>query len=519
MPARHDPLRRCLPIEAWPQIDRSAWEQALRPGRLFEEPGRAAHRAEATRVSNIRTYGRWLSFLDHNGGLDPPIHPGDRVRPEIVERYIDLLRQQLAPLTVWTYLANLHAMMIAMAPQQDWSWLRRVVNRLQRQAVPVRNIEPRLKPSGVLYQSGLKLMRQASSRRPRLRTDQASWYRDGLMLALRAARPLLRPRSFASIRIGHHLIRAAEGYRICFDPEETKTRRRVDELIGAELSACIDLYLECYRLLLLQGNSSDRLWISNQGRPMPQSSIAHRICKVTRRLFGQPISPHLFRHCAGTTIADELPEQVGIVTPVLGHASFSTSERYYIEARALHASRRHQASLDQLRRRLCRRDGDFVGRLAPTFGNVEREEHPSVPLDVGRLLPGQRDAFGDGPRFRFFLGLIVRVGEPAQPLPLFEGLLACFQQRVIEAFLLAAERLVTGEVHREVRMLRDLPGFLDVPSGIGHGLKGVIEPCMLSGLRHGGRWDGAEGCVHARAWLEGAVEACRPPAGCREAAE
>src|SRR5882724_4626519 len=65
-----------------------------------------------------------------------------------------------------------------------------------------------------------------------------------------------------------------------------------------------------------------------------------------------------------------------------------------------------------------------------------------------------------------------------------------------------------------------VPDFwlLDVRNGNGWRLKAAARPCMLTRLQHGGRWDGAEGRVLARAWLERTVEACRAAFGHGEAA-
>jgi hypothetical protein len=61
--------------------------------------------------------------------------------------------------------------------------------------------------------------------------------------------------------------------------------------------------------------------------------------------------------------------------------------------------------------------------------------------------------------------------------------------------------------------------LFDVSSGIGRQLNAAFEPRMLPRLVHGRRGDGSKGCVYARAWLERAMEACRPTAGYREATQ
>jgi integrase/recombinase XerD len=64
---------------------------------------------------------------------------------------------------------------------------------------------------------------------------------------------------------------------------------------------------------------------------------------LTKRMVGVPISPHLFRDCAATTIATDDPEHVLTIAPLLGHTTLKTSEKHYNHARSLDASRRYQA--------------------------------------------------------------------------------------------------------------------------------------------------------------------------------
>jgi integrase len=54
------------------------------------------------------------------------------------------------------------------------------------------------------------------------------------------------------------------------------------------------------------------------------------------------------------TIAIEDPKHVRDAHLVLGHASLTTTERHYNQARSLEASRRHQAMLANLRTSLKR---------------------------------------------------------------------------------------------------------------------------------------------------------------------
>jgi integrase/recombinase XerD len=85
---------------------------------------------------------------------------------------------------------------------------------------------------------------------------------------------------------------------------------------------------------------------------MNGKSVYDRITKVTERVFGRPINPHLFRDCAVTIVATDDPEHIGIAAPILGHTDPRTTEKHYIQANAIVAGRRLRKSVDALREEL-----------------------------------------------------------------------------------------------------------------------------------------------------------------------
>jgi integrase len=64
----------------------------------------------------------------------------------------------------------------------------------------------------------------------------------------------------------------------------------------------------------------------------------------------KPVNMHLFRDCAATSIALRDAEHVRIAAGVLGHRSFSTTERHYNLARSVEAAAEYHSHLDRLRR-------------------------------------------------------------------------------------------------------------------------------------------------------------------------
>ncbi len=349
-----DPARRCLKVDAWPPADRRAWQFMLREGHVLDGRGPAAHWSPATRHKNRRGYGRWLTFFSSQDDIDPGQHPADRVTRQAVQHYLSLLQEQcLAPYTIVARIDELRAVISVMAPDRDLLWLTELVTRLRRQAKPATNKRSRLVPSADLFDWGLGCMDAVESDDDGDPCLSAVRYRDGLMIALLAIRPL-RVSNMASIRIGHHLVRYGQSWLLVFEAHEVKNRRPLELPFPDNLTPYLDRYLEHWRPVLVGGQELDRLWVTRYGRPMNGKAVHRRITKVTNRAFGWPLNPHLFRDCAATFVAIEDPEHVRISAPLLGHSNLSTTERYYNQAQSVEAGRAYQQSLLALRRDMRR---------------------------------------------------------------------------------------------------------------------------------------------------------------------
>ncbi len=244
---------------------------------------------------------------------------------------------------------ELRAVVSAMAPINEWQWLTDLVTRLRTRARPVVNKRPKLVPSADLFHWGLEHMVAAEAATEGDQDLMAVQYRDGLMIALLAARPL-RVSNLASIRIGHHLVRYGETWLLEFEAHEVKNRRPLELPFPDQLAPYLESYLDHWRPALLRRRETDRLWVTRYGQLMGTKAAYRRITKVTARAFGWPLNPHMFRDCAATFIAIEDPEHVRISAPLLGHTSLSTTEKYYNQAQSVEAGRIYQRSLLALRR-------------------------------------------------------------------------------------------------------------------------------------------------------------------------
>ncbi len=339
---------RCLPLSEWPIADHKAWERAVRPCDILDEPGPLAHMSIHTHTALRAAYGYWLGFLDDElpGGVGPT--GLDHVSRENLSQFIERLQASLAPQSAATYVTSLATALHAMHPDHIFDFVWEAAKRLQRSATPVRDKRRRLKPAQDLYETGLDLMRLAENMLDRQKA--AVSFRDGLMIALLASRPV-RLSNLASIEIDRHVVRRGTEYWLEFPAEEVKTRQRLEFPLPRDLIEPLERYLVQYRPVLTatrgrwyRGPHSG-LWVSLHGSKLKAAQIWHIIRQRTLERFGHPINPHLFRDAAATSIAVEDPAHVRTIASILGHTTLRTAERYYNQASSLEAARRYQAEV------------------------------------------------------------------------------------------------------------------------------------------------------------------------------
>ena len=346
-------IRRGLPLDAWPALDRSAWAEAIADGDIFDDRGAAVHWAKTTRNATIAAYGRWLGFIAGSEPLALTTHPVDRLTVERLAHYLDHLAETAGTVGRHMFFAKLRDAMRVMFPGQALAHLSRLVARLARERQP-RSKAARLVTSTRLAALGTRLMEGTIGAQRKL-TDAVA-YRDGLMIALLALRPL-RLRTFSLIRVGTHLRQLGEEWRMIFDGPELKSGRPFETTVPQNLVPHLNSYLQEVRPKFSGADRHDGLWASTKGRPLTPAAIARIITERTREAFGRPVNPHLFRHCAATTIAIIEPGRIGVARDLLGHSTQATTNAYYNKARSIDASRLYAGIVAGLTPRLRRRSG------------------------------------------------------------------------------------------------------------------------------------------------------------------
>jgi site-specific recombinase XerD len=278
-----DPSRRCLHVRDWPAIDQSLWNRALTE-RDLEDDDRSP--AAGWRAGSVQTnregYGRWINFLIRSGA-DLTANPADRVTPNQVRNYLAELRdQRLSIRTQCNRIAQLLSVMQAIAPQRNWSWLKRRFRRLDAVANDNRRQSPLPLLSGDILHDALKALNATRKHGLNPGLSSAVTYRNWLMVAM-AALLALRRHNFASLSIERHMQRMGDDWSIHIPPEESKTRKPITMPIPQVLHPHIEFYLEQVRPRLLGGRKSDRLWITVRHTPMTDHSLYIAMTNFTRK--------------------------------------------------------------------------------------------------------------------------------------------------------------------------------------------------------------------------------------------
>jgi integrase/recombinase XerD len=342
--------RISLYVEEWPEGDQRLWQQANADGGYLEPSGKAAHWTDKSRKQVAKDYGRFLFVLKEAGRLDERARPSDRLTLENLRLYLESLQScDMAHISLLSRVRHLHMAFRVMEPGLTFPKLLSVIAKLNALAEPTRDKHSRLVDPALLNDKALALYDNLVRKHPSSLTGRAAHQaRDALMLALMAHRPI-RLANFTSLTIGRHLVRSQEGYTLYLPDNETKDHRDYASPVPAVLVPYLDHYLGKVRPQMLRGSTTDRLWISTRGTAVSDSTVYYQVNKITKKLIGHAINPHLIRDCVMTMIASDRPENVMAGARLLGHRSLQTSEVHYNQATSLAAQRQHSAVIKALR--------------------------------------------------------------------------------------------------------------------------------------------------------------------------
>lgn len=344
-----DPESAVMKIEDWPEEDRVLWQKSLVRDDPFSEDGARAELREISNKKVANGYGRFLTFLEQHDPLAMGEPTEQRITPERVKTFIaNMIALGNGKHTILTRLQELHSVAVILAPKRSFRFIKELASRVRGRMEDSEDDPGRFVTTDELLSLGISLIEQAhNNTTDRLRAID---YRDGLIIALLALRPMRR-KNFAALRLDHNVIKKNGVWRIVLRPEETKTYNRIDVEWPSDLVDALETYLTVHRpvLISLKGrwakDIDDALWVSSHSSPMTEMAFYQQVTKRTEAAFGKTINPHRFRHIAASTLAIEDPVHVRVSASILGHTSFRTTEDYYIQAQRAQA---HEKFVDQI---------------------------------------------------------------------------------------------------------------------------------------------------------------------------
>ncbi len=346
--------RLILKREDWPNQDRAAWNALFVDGGIFDERGPCVDWSAGSRCKREQSYGHWLGFLTNAGLLDAACLPADRFTQDAVRAFVEATRARVSLITTSMQTTDLYVLATTLDPDRDWSWLKRIADRLGHQTGRWQ-LKPRPGVSvSTIFEWAISEIAEAEEM-----ADDDLWrrpvrFRDGLMVGLLIARPV-RVRAFMGIEVNKQLTALDDGFRLQFGAEDMKDRKARDFLLPGALVDPMRRYLAHYRPLLLRGNRTSKLWVSRRGGPLTTGSFTVHLAHITERAFGVTLRPHAFRHIAATSIAEEDPAHVNITASLLGHATLDMAEKHYNRASGARAAASYQDMVRGLRREARRK--------------------------------------------------------------------------------------------------------------------------------------------------------------------
>jgi integrase len=247
--------------------------------------------------------------------------------------------------------------MRALVLDYDWGFINRAAGRLRANTIPARDKRGCLPPIAEVIAQGYRMMADAEQNSTLSEIDRSAQYRDGLLLVFLAYHPL-RLHNLSSLRIGCHFVFQGEQVVLHIAAQETKAQRHLQQEVSGRLSFAIIRYADRYRQVLLRARgrwhrpARDEFWISCDGSPCDAQTLRNIVKKHLVGPNGRPVSPHLFRSMAATSISIEAPTEVDVIPVILGHRSHRTGEQYYNLATSLGASRAFSMTLDSIQKNL-----------------------------------------------------------------------------------------------------------------------------------------------------------------------
>ena len=247
-------------------------------------------------------------------------------------------------------------------PNANFAWLADIEKDLALVMRP-KSKNQRIVDPDLIVEAGLTLVGEEDGSPMLTPLRRARQVRDGVMIALLALCPI-RLKNFAALELQSSFRRVGPDWWIVLDRKETKSGRPDERRVPVDLDAALETYLLVHRPVLasadhgekdlrrcadvsassadLLANIAGPLWLSsNTGRRMTYHGVERSISESTRLTLGVPISPHLFRTCAATSIYAHAGDNPHLASGVLQHVDRRVTEEHYNRATSVSAARQY----------------------------------------------------------------------------------------------------------------------------------------------------------------------------------
>lgn len=344
-----DRIPLCLKLNDWPDADRVAWFGLFAADGHFDDGGPCHDWSEGSRKMRNQSYGQWLSFLLRTDDAAIAASPCERITVARVQAFVAELRQRdLATTTVKNHVVSLYVLAKAMAPQAGWGWLNTAVKRLtnaaNRHSLPPPH--PIMGPE--ILRWSLRFMAQTQVDCNLSAKMRAIHFRQALMIGFLISCPVRR-RTLLAMRVNDHVQPISDGYMLNFGAADMKDQKARSHRLPAQLVEPMRSYLADYRPILLDGNDTNALWVTQYGEGITPDGLSRELPKVTARHLNVGMRPHAFRHVAATTIAELAPEHANTIRDIRGHATLDMSERHYNRATGISSCNGLQSLVEDIR--------------------------------------------------------------------------------------------------------------------------------------------------------------------------
>lgn len=341
-------LRKCkvVRIEDWSAHERDGLSQALEDKRRHNRRRKRLKWSKRMLDSVVGSYGRWLTWARQQDWYHLNVSLEFLLTPERVEAFVQHLEEHgNAPATIRGRVTGLERMLCALAPACPRGWLLEIRARFEKTGDRAAK-RARLQFTDDLIKFAAWLAEQAEQLALVDVMHGAVLFRTALQIMMLAYRPM-RLKNFTQLRLHHEVRQAGEQWMLDIPASATKRGNEYDPVLPGRVVELLLRFRDHHRLVLGGSPVDDKeLWLFPDGQPQTARSIYYHVSERTKKHFGRPMAPHLFRDAIVTTVATYMPEHTRMSMHLIGNRDPACVDEHYNQAQRHIADQKYNAVLD-----------------------------------------------------------------------------------------------------------------------------------------------------------------------------